>query len=192
MARRCPVERPARGGGEIQAIRKARARIALAALSAAAYAGVLAYVLARSEEAIAATVALAVVGALFLVWALVRASVAMVPWAVGLLAVGYVVALVVHGRHLDEAAPLVAVGLFLCAELASWSIDERFAIPTERAVMLARTFALGALAFASLAVGALAVGLSAAPIGSGLAWTVLGAASVVGIVGAAVVLARRT
>lgn len=148
--------------------------------------------LARSNEAIAATVALGAVGALFLVWALVRAGVEMVPWAIGLLAVGYGVTLVVRGRHLDEAAPLVAVGLFLCAELASWSVDERFAIPAERAVVLARVLALGALALAALAVAALAVGLSAAPIGSGLAWTVLGAASAVGIVGAAVALARRS
>ena len=147
--------------------------------------------LARSNEAIAATVALGAVGALFLLWSLVRASVEMIPWAIGLVAVGYGVALVVRGRHLDEAAPLVAVGLFLCAELASWSIDERLAIPSERAVVLARAFALGALALASLAVAALAVGLSAAPIGSGLAWTALGAASAVGIVGAAVALARR-
>jgi hypothetical protein len=152
---------------------------------------VLAYVLARSNEAIAATVGIGVVGALFLLWALVRANVQMIPWAVGLLAVGYVVALVVHGRHLDDAAPLVAVGLFLSAELGSWSIDERFAIPAERAIVAARAFALAALAFASLAVAALAVGLSAAPAGSGLAWTVLGAASAVAVVGAAVALARR-
>ncbi|HEY4412337.1 MAG TPA: hypothetical protein VGN06_05010 [Gaiellaceae bacterium] len=147
--------------------------------------------LARSNEAIAATVGIGAVGTLFLLWALVRASVEMIPWAVGLLAVGYGIALVVRGRHLDEAAPLVAVGLFLSAELGSWSIDERFAIPAERAVVAARAGALGALAIASLAVAALAIGLSAAPAGSGLTWTVLGAASAVGVIGAAVVLARR-
>jgi hypothetical protein len=192
MGRRCSVERSARGGGDIQAIRTARARLGLAALSVALYAGVFAYELARSDEAIAATVGLGAVGAFFLIWALVRASVEIVPWAIGLLAVAYCVALVVHGRHLDDAAPLVAVGLFLCAELAAWSIDERFAIPAERAVVLARALALGALAFVSLVVAALAVGLAAAPTGSGLAWTVLGAASAVAIVGAAVALARRS
>jgi hypothetical protein len=56
----------------------------------------------------------------------------------------------------------------------------------------ARALALGALALVSLAVASLAVGLSAAPAGSGLAWTVLGATSAVGIVGAAVALARRS
>ena len=135
--------------------------------------------------------ALGAAGALLLVVALVRASAGVVPWTVGLLAVAYGLALFVRGRHVDEAAPLVAVGLFLCGELASWSIDERLAIPAERAVVLARALALGALAFASLVVAALAVALSAAPAGAGLAWTILGAASAVGAVGAAVMLARK-
>jgi hypothetical protein len=190
--RRRPIERSARGGGGIQAIRKARARIALAALSAALYAGVLAYVLERSAKATPATAALGAAGALLLFVAVVRAYAAVIPWTVGFLAVAYGVALVVRGRHLDEGAPLVAVGLLLCGELASWSIDERLAIPAERAVVRARALALGGLTFASLVVAALAVGLSAAPAGSGLAWTVLGAASAVGIVGAAVALARRS
>jgi hypothetical protein len=156
------------------------------------YAGVFAYVLARPGKATLATGALGTVGAMLLLVALARARGEVVPWAIGLLAVAYGVALVVHGRHLDDAAPLVAVGLFLCAELASWSIDERLAIPAERAVVRARGLALGALAFVSLVVATLAVALSSAPAGSGLAWTVLGAASAVGIVGVAVALARRS
>jgi hypothetical protein len=156
------------------------------------YAGVLAYVLARSERATLGTGALGAIGCVALLWALVRARVELVPWAIGLLVVAYCVELVVRGRHLDDAAPLVAVGLFLSAELAAWSIDERLAIPAERAVVLARALALGALAFVSLAVAALAVGLAATPTGSGLAWTVLGAASAVGVVGAAVALGRRS
>jgi hypothetical protein len=153
---------------------------------------VLAYVLERSAKATPATAALGAAGALLLFVAVVRAYAAVIPWTVGFLAVAYGVALVVRGRHLDEGAPLVAVGLLLCGELASWSIDERLAIPAERAVVRARALALGGLTFASLVVAALAVGLSAAPAGSGLAWTVLGAASAVGIVGAAVALARRS
>src|SRR5581483_1217705 len=191
MARRCPAERSARGGGGIQAIRKARARIALATLSSALYASVLAYVLARSDRATPATGALGAAGALLLLVALVRAHAAVVPWTLGLLATAYGIALVVRGRHLDEAAPLVAVGLLLCGELASWSIDERLAIPAEAAVWRARALALGALALGSLVVASLAVALSAAPAGAGLAWTVLGAASAVAVVAAAVLLARR-
>jgi hypothetical protein len=161
-------------------------------LSAALYAGVFAYVLGRPGKAAPATGALGAAGALFLLVALVRARAEVIAWAVALLAVAYGVALIVRGRQLDDAAPLVAVGLFLCAELASWSVDERLAIPAEPAVVRARALALGALALVSLAVASLAVGLSAAPAGSGLAWTVLGATSAVGIVGAAVALARRS
>lgn len=151
----------------------------------------LAYVLERSTRATPATGALGAAGGLLLLLAVVRGHAAVIPWTVALLAVAYGVALVVRGRHLDEGAPLVAVGLLLCAELASWSIDERLAIPAEWAVVRVRALALGALALASLVVAALAVGLSAAPTGSGLAWTVLGAVSAVGIVGTAVALARR-
>src|SRR5258707_11810031 len=51
--------------------RKARARIALAAVSAGLYAGVLAYVLERSAKATPATAALGAVGALLLLVAVV-------------------------------------------------------------------------------------------------------------------------
>ncbi len=150
----------------------------------------LAYVLARSDRATPATGALGAAGALLLLVALVRAHAAVVPWTLGLLATAYGIALVVRGRHLDEAAPLVAVGLLLCGELASWSIDERLAIPAEAAVWRARALALGALALGSLVVASLAVALSTAPAGAGLAWTVLGAASAVAVVAAAVLLRR--
>jgi len=86
---------------------------------------------------------------------------------------------------------LHAPGLLLCGELAAWSVDERLRISAERAVRRARAVALGALAFGSLALAALVVALAAAPAGSGLAWTVLGAAGTVAVVGLAVRLARR-
>lgn len=151
----------------------------------------LAYVVARSGAAAPGTAALGALGALVLAWALVRANVTVVPWPLALLGTAYAIALVVHGSGVDDAAPLVAVGLLLCGELAAWSLGERFAIETERAVVVARAAALGALAFGSLAVAALVVALAAAPAGSGLAWTILGAASAVAVVGVAVALARR-
>ena len=138
-----------------------------------------------------ATGALGAAGAVLLAAVLVRANADLLAWPVACLGTAYGVALVVHGRSIDDAAPLVAVALFLCAELASWSIAERLAIPADRAVITARAAALGALALLSLAVAALVVGLASTPVGSGLGWTILGAASAVGIVGAAVALARR-
>ena len=139
------------------------------------YGGVLAHVLGHAPRAMEGTGALGGLGALVLAVALVRTH----------------AALVVRSTHVDGGAPLVAIGIFLCAELASWSIDERLRVPAERGVALARAFALAGLAIASLAVAALAVALAAAPAGAGLAWTILGAASAVAVVGVAAAVARR-
>jgi hypothetical protein len=166
--------------------------VILAALSVCAFGGVLAYVLARSGKAAPGTGALGGVGALLLVLLLVRARAELVPWPPAVLGVAYAIELVVRGTRVDDAAPLVAVGLLLCGELAAWSIDERLPIVAERAVVRARAAALGALAFGSLTVAALVVALAAAPAGSGLAWTVVGAGSAVAVVGLAVGLARRS
>ena len=163
----------------------------LAVLSACLYACVLAYVIAHAAKAAPGTALLGGLGAVLLVSALVRASVAVVPWPLAILGADYAISLVVHGSGVDDAAPLVAVGLLLCGELAAWSLDARFAIHAERAVVAVRAAALGALAFGSLLVAALAIALATAPAGSGLAWTVLGAASTVAVVGIAVALARR-
>lgn len=163
----------------------------LGVLSACVYGAVLAYVLTRSREAALGTGALGALGALCLAWALVRANADLVPWPLALLGAAYAIALLVRGSGVDDAAPLVAVGLLLCGELAAWSLDERFAIRAERAVVTARASALGALAFGSLMAAALVIALASAPQGSGLAWTILGAASAVAIVGAAVALGRR-
>ncbi|HEY2542810.1 MAG TPA: hypothetical protein VGH92_07115 [Gaiellaceae bacterium] len=161
-------------------------------MSVALYGGVLADVLAHAPRAIPGTAALGGVGALLLVAALVRAEAALVVPPVAFLGVAYAVALVVHGSRVDDAAPLVAVGLLLSAELASWSVDARLRIPAERAVVRARALALFGLAFAAIALSALAVALAAAPAGSGLAWTLLGAASAVAVIGLAVRLARTS
>jgi hypothetical protein len=153
---------------------------------------VLAYELVRSSTALPATGALGGTGALLLVLLLVRARPELVPWPPALLGVGYAVELAIRGSRVDEAAPLVAVGLLLCGELAAWSIDERFPVAVEQAVLRARALALGTLAFGSLVLAALVVALAAAPAGSGLAWTVVGAASAVAVVALAVRLARKS
>jgi hypothetical protein len=191
VGRRRAAQRPAGGGVGIQALRTARARIALGALSVLAYGGVAGYAVGRSSGALAATIPLVCFGAALLAFALLRASVDLVAWPVGLAGTAYAVTVVAHGSGVDGAAPLVAVGLLLCGELAAWSMDERFAIPAEPSVVLARAGALAALAVGSLAVAAALVALASAPAGSGLAWTVLGAASAVAVVALAVRLARR-
>ena len=151
----------------------------------------LADVIAHSTKAAAATGGLGGLGAAVLLLLLARADAELIPWPLACLGTAYAVALVVAGRAVDDAAPLVAVGLLLCGELAAWSIDERLRIPEERAVVRARALTLGALTLGSLAVAALLVALAASPAGGGLAWTALGAASAVAVVALAVGLARR-
>jgi uncharacterized membrane protein YidH (DUF202 family) len=158
-----------------------------------AYGGVFAYALVHEHERLVApaTGALGGLGALMLLWLLWRAEVDLVVWPLGLLGVAYAIALVVRGSGVDEAAPLVAAGLLLCGELASWSVDERFAIAAERALVVRRGVALGVLVLAGLGLSALVVALSGTSAGGGLAWTVLGSLAAVAAVGLGVVLARR-
>ncbi len=129
-------------------------------------------------------------GAVLLAFVLLRGTVELLAWALLMAALSYVVALLFHGTRVDGGAPLVAAGLFLSAELAAWSLDEQHAIAAERAVWMRRATGLAALAAAGIAVSGLVVALSLAP-GGGLAWTVLGAAASVTVVGLAVQLARR-
>jgi hypothetical protein len=60
----------------------------------------------------------------------------------------------------------------------------------ERAVLVARGVAIALLVMAGAGVSALVLALAAAPVGGGLAWTIVGAASAVGVIGLATRLAR--
>jgi hypothetical protein len=151
---------------------------------------VLAYATARETKLAGLLLGLGAIGAVLLAFVLLRRMDDLLPWALILLAGAYTLSLVVHGSGIDGGAPLVGAGLLVCAELAAWSLDERPAIAADRAVVLARATALGALVLAGTAAAALAVALSLAP-GSGLAWTVLGAAASVLVVGLAVRLSQR-
>lgn len=150
----------------------------------------LAYAASREPRLAPLVSGIGAVGAVLLAFVLVRRTDELLPWALILLGSAYTVSLLVHGSSVDGGAPLVAAGLLVCAELAAWSLDERHSIAAERAVVVARAAALGALVAVSTAASGLIVALSLAP-GSGLAWTVLGAAASVLVVGVAVRLARR-
>jgi hypothetical protein len=189
--RRRPSQRSARGGGGIQAIRQARTRLILAALSAVAYAGVLAYALVRARAVPQLPVALGGIGALLLLLVLARRADDVLPWTLGCLGAAYVTSLVTRGGSgVDEGAPLVAAALLLCGELAAWSLDEQHAFAAERAVVRGRALAVALLVAAGLAAAAIIVALTAAPVGGGLAWTVLGALAAVLVVGTGARLMR--
>ena len=162
----------------------------LALLSAAVYAGVVAYVTTRQPPIASLMASAGVLGGLMLGFALIRRWEELLPWAIVLLAGTYAIAIAARGAEIDEAAPLVGAGLLLCSELAAWSIDERLPIAAERAVVASRAAAVGLLTLGGLAVSALVVSLAAAPVGGGLGWTFLGAAAAVLVVALAVRLAR--
>jgi hypothetical protein len=123
--------------------------------------------------------AIGAAGGVLLGWALVRAYADAVPWAVLCGGVAYAVAVCFHGSGVNGTAPLVAIGLLLSAELATWSIAERHRIAVDRAVVLGRASAVAALALGGLVAAALVVGLAAAPGVAGLGWTLIGAAAAV-------------
>jgi hypothetical protein len=159
-------------------------------LSAIVYAGVLAYVCTRDARLVPVTTAVGGIGCVLLLFALLRHVDDAVPWAIVLLGGAYAIPLFVRGNGIDEGAPLVGAGLLLCSELAVWSFDERWRIKAERAVVIARGTAVALLVLAGLGASALVLALAAAPIGGGLAWTVLGAAAAVVVVGLAARLSR--
>jgi hypothetical protein len=151
---------------------------------------VLAYAASREPKFVLLIAGIGAIGAGLLVFVLVRRADELLPWALISLGIAYTASLVLHGSAVDGGAPIVAAGLLACAELAAWSLDEQHAISAERAVVVARAAALGTLVAVSIAVSGLVVALSLAP-GTGLAWTVLGAAASVMAVGVAVRLGRR-
>lgn len=171
-------------------LRQARARVTLATLSALAYAGVLTYAIAREPAFAAAIAGIGGIGGVMLAFVLAGSEELLV-WAIACIGGAYALSLVAHGSTIDPRAPLVALGLFACAELASWSLQERSVRATPRAIAAARTLAVAALGLSGLAAAALVLAVSAVPAGRGVAWTVLGAAAAVAILGVAARLAQR-
>jgi hypothetical protein len=156
-----------------------------------AFAAVLAQAVAHATSVRVIVAGIGAIGLGFLALVLLRGMDELLPWAVVCLVVAYTVSLFVHGASIDERAPLVATGLLLGTELASWSLEERRAIAAEPPVLRARIVALAALVVGGLATSALVIAVAAAPTARGLVWTVAGAAAAVLAVGLAVRLAHR-
>ena len=95
----------------------------------------------------------------------------------------YVSEIVAAGRQVDATAPVVALLLLLCGELAAWSLDERWQIRSDDLLGWRRAAAVSALVLAGLIASSLVLGLAAVPPSHGLLWTVVGAAAAVGAAG---------
>jgi hypothetical protein len=138
-----------------------------------------------------AGVRVAALAAVVLLAAIVNGWSPLVP--IGVAAAGglYAAELAVDDAPIDMAAPAIAAGLFVAAELAYWSLDERRRVPGDPGDGLRRaTFValLGVGAFVvAVALLALADGISA----RGLALDVVGAAAAVTVLATIALLARE-
>jgi hypothetical protein len=155
-----------------------------------AYGGVVADPLLRAGSIAQFLVPGAAVGALLLAIALLVDDRALGP-ALWLAGGTYIAFLAATHQGVDAGAPLVAVGLLLCGELAAWSFDERWRFREDPRLVWRRAGAIGALALAGLALATMSVALTAVPASHGLVWTLVGAVAAIGAAGTGIVLARK-
>jgi hypothetical protein len=135
-------------------------------------------------------VRVAAVAFLALIAAVVRGWPLLIPLAVTLVGAGYAAELVVADAALDLAAPVVAVGLFLAAELAYWSLDERIRTAGDPGQSLRRTALVALTATAIFVVSSALLVLADEIRARGLALDLIGAVAAVGVLVAVLATAR--
>jgi hypothetical protein len=170
--------------------RRARARLACG-LAATAVAAALALApLTRVEGATREALAwLAGAALLLAAGAALRAPSLLAPALLALLA-EYTVVLLQGGDRVDAAAPLVAAGLLLYAELCSWAREANPRVHDERRTLATRAIGLAASTLAALALSALILLAAALPAGGGLARLTVGVVAATGIITLVALVAR--
>lgn len=133
---------------------------------------------------VVALAALALVAAIVLSW---PAFVTVATVAIGAL---YGAELAIAGAPLDAAAPLVAAGLLLAAELGYWSIEERGRWQGEPGDSLRRGAFVALLAVAAALVAAVLLTLVDAVRTTSLAVDLVGATAAAAVLVAVLLLAR--
>jgi hypothetical protein len=99
--------------------------------------------------------------------------------------------LAVDDAPLDPATPLVAVVLFVTAELAYWSLEERAGARTEPGELLRRVAVVAGFALGALLVAAMLLALVDEVRTGGLAVDLLGAAAAAATLIAIALFARQ-
>jgi hypothetical protein len=112
-----------------------------------------------------------------------------IPWGVGLVGGGYVVARE-HHSVVDGWAAVVGASLLLAAELAAWSIEHDRRIHEERTVVVRRAVTLSALVGTSALLGFVLVGAAAGSTSAGIAVTAIGVSAAVASVAVVLRLLR--
>jgi hypothetical protein len=147
--------------------------------------------LARGDDAFRqADARVSVVAYVALVAALVRGWSVLVPVAMALAAGAYAIELAAADSPLDNAAPVVAVGLVLAAELAYWSLDERESIPGDGGQALRRAAVVALEGVAAVVVAAALLALVDAVRTRGLALDLVGALAAAAVLGTVIAFAR--
>jgi hypothetical protein len=159
----------------------------------AAGAGVAALPLARAEDEALVEIGyrVAAVALLSLVAALALERAQLVPVALLLLGGLYGAQLALDDTPLDPATPLVAVALFLTADLAYWSLEDRRGARPEPGELLRRLALVAGSAVGALLVAAMLLALVDSVRTRGLAVDVLGAAAAAATLTAIALFARR-
>jgi hypothetical protein len=132
----------------------------------------------------AAVAFLALVAALVLGWSL------LVPVSVALVGGLYAAELALDDAPLDAATPAMAAVLFLCAELAYWSLDERHSVPGDPGDGLRRAALVAVLGVGAAAVAAVLLALVDAIRTRSLALDLVGAVAAVAVLATVLLVAR--
>jgi len=147
--------------------------------------------IARGDESFQKVdVRVATVGLVVLLAAVVRGWPPLIPIAIALVGAGYAAELAVDDAALDLAAPAVAVGLFLAAELAYWSLDERIRTAGDPGQSLRRSALVALGATAIFVVSSVLLVLADEIRARGLALDLIGAVAAVGVLLAVLATAR--
>ena len=133
----------------------------------------------------------AALAAVVLLAAIVNGWSPLVP--IGVAAAGglYAAELAVDDAPIDVAAPAVAVGLFVVAELAYWSLDERQRLPGDPGDGLRRATFVALLGVGAFVVAVVLLALADGISARGLALDVVGAAAAVTALATIALLARE-
>jgi hypothetical protein len=153
--------------------------------------GVAAVPLARGDETFQAIdVRVAAVALVVLVAAVVRGWPALVPAAVTLVGGTYAAELAFDDDPLDLAAPVLAVGLFLAAELAYWSLDERSPSIADAGLGLRRAALVAASGLTIFVASSALLVVVDEVWARGIALDLAGALAAVGVLAAVLAMAR--
>jgi hypothetical protein len=178
-----PARRRAGGGEGIQASRQAGARIAIAV------AGVLLAATVAAWLSFSVTGSLRSITLLIVVPGLIVLAASLAILSLGL---AYALRILSGEDTLDGRAPVVAVALFLTAELCYWALELRSTVAEEAGAYLRRIGLLAASALGVLVLGIALLALVEAVQSGGVAVDALGAAAAVATLAFLALASRRS